>query len=91
MHAKKGTAPEAISPYENTLPNNGSKADLQANAGTEDILKERMRTMDNQDLGSRHYSTVASKSMKGIKTYVGGGQAINMSRHKKVAMLMQDW
>ena len=89
---KKDTSPEAISPYENTLAVSGPKAaDLQPNAGTADILKQRMRTIDNQDLGSRHYSTVASKSMKGIKTYVGGGQPINMSRHKKVAMLMQDW
>ena len=26
-----------------------------------------------------------------MKTYVGGGQPVNMSRHKQVAMLMQDW
>jgi hypothetical protein len=52
------------------------------NIGTADILKKRIRTIDYQDPNSRHFNGVASKSMKGIKTYVGGGQPINMSRHK---------
>lgn len=66
---------EGVSPYENT--------DMKAKpVSTADIIKTRLKTIDAHELGPRKYASVAAKSMKGIKTYVGGGQQINMSRHR---------
>ena len=50
-----------------------TKDSLHKDVGTADILKTRMRTIDSHEVGRRQYNSVASKNMKGIKTYVGGG------------------